>query len=485
MKFSIKEKFNDFFNNAEDYPMLVGFFSGFYPLVFFYSNNYESINSFQHLLFFSFLFLVVPTFGTYFIYKLFCYFPKLNPYKRHLLFIVIIEITAIFLSQVYFLTLRKKLLLLLLLIAIFSSLKLFNSYKKIVLFVVLLSVIPFVKCLQILAYKLFVDTLSWTKQADTISKVKFGKSPNIYFLEPDGYAGKEAMQDTPYNYKDTIYDWLESNSFTLYKNTRSNYPASLASNASMFAMKHHYLKSIPSSPFEMEDSRSIILGNNPVVSIFKSNNYKTFFIVEDGYFQQSFQKGNYDYYNINNSEIPFFSNDNNAKKDVYEDLKKCVENDKNKNIPKFYFIEKLLPHHIHFDGTGKENERKVYLKRIEIANVWLRKTIDLIVKNDPSGIIIIAADHGGWVGIEDVNQMFATKDNKLIKSIFSNLIAIKWNDDNHIDYDKRLKSNVNIFRILFSYLSEDKTLLKHLEEDSSYTIRQEGMFTKKGVKVDF
>lgn len=485
MKFNIKERFNDFLTNSKDYPLLVGFISGFYPMVFFYSNNYESINSFQHLLFFSFLFLVVPAIGTYGFYKIFSYFPKLNPYKRHLLFVVIIEVTAIFLSQVYFLTIKKKLLLLLLLVVVFSSLRLYNSYKKIVFFVVLLSLIPFVKCINIIAYKQFVDTLSWTKQADAIEKTKFVKSPNIYFLEPDGYAGKEAMLKAPYSYKDTIYDWLESKSFTLYKDTKSNYPASLASNASMFAMKHHYLSKILSSPFEMQDARRIILGNSSVVKIFKNNDYKTFFIVEDGYFQQSFQKINYDFYNIQNSEIPFFSNDNNAKKDVYKDLKKYIESDSEKGKPKFYFVEKLFPHHIDCDGSGVENERRIYLKRVEIANVWLKKTIDLIEKNDPSGIIIIAADHGGWVGIENIDEMFLTKDKKLIRSIFSNLVAIKWNDNKHLEYDKELKSNVNIFRVMFSYLSEDKILLKHLEEDSSYTIRQDGIFSRKGIKVDY
>lgn len=483
MKINIKENFNDFLNNSKDYPLLVGFISGFYPMIFLYSNNFESINSWTHFGFFSFLFLVIPTFGTYFLFKIFDYFPKLNPYKKHLLFIIIIEVTAIFLSQVYYLTIKKKLLLLLLIIVIFLSLKLYNLYKKIVIFVLLLSVIPFVKCINSIGYKLVVDTLSWTKLNDDIINTKFVKTPNIYLLEPDGYAGKEAMQEDPYNYKDTVYDWLESNSFTLYEKTRSNYPASLASNASMFAMRHHYLERIPSSPFEMQDSRSIIVGNNSVIDIFKNNNYKTFFIVEDGYFQQSFQKENYDYYNIKNSEIPFFSNNNNAKKDVFEDLKKCIENEKDNRQSKFYFVEKLFPHHVHFDGTGKENERKVYLEKIEIANIWLKKTIDLIVKNDPSGIIIIAADHGGWVGVENVRQMFSTNDNKLIQSIFSNLVAIKWNGNSHLEYDKNLKSNINIFRILFSYLSENKTLLQHLEEDSSYNIHQENFFSRKGVKV--
>ena len=485
MKFNIKERFNEFLNNSKDYPLLVGFVSGFYPLVFLYSNNYESFNSYQHFLYFIFLFLIVPTIGTYILYKIFNYFPKLNPYKKHLLFVVIIEVSAIFLSQVYYMTIKKKLLLSLLLIAIFLSFKAYDSYKKIIYFVLFLSVIPLLKCINIVGYKQLVDTLSWTNQYDSIDKTKFVKSPNIYFLEPDGYAGKEAMQEAPYKYDDTIYDWLESNSFMVYKNTRSNYPASLASNASMFAMKHHYLRKIPSSPFEMQDARKIIVGNNIVVDILKNNNYKTFFIVEDGYFQQNFQKGKYDYYNINNSEIFFFNYGNITIKDVFVDLKRCVENNSEKDVPKFYFVEKILPHHVGWDGSGVKNERSDYFKRVELANGWLKKTINLIVENDPSGIIIIAADHGGWVGIENMEQMFSTKDKKLIRSIFNNLVAIKWNDKKHLEYDKNLKSNVNIFRILFSYLSEDKTLLKHLEEDSSYAIRQESTFSRKGVKVDY
>lgn len=485
MKFNIKEKFNDFLNNSKDYPLLVGFMAGFYPLVFFYSNNYESINSFKHLLFFILVFLIMPAIGTYVFYKIFNFSPKLNHYKKQFLFIVIIEVTAIFLSQVYYLTIKKKLLLALLIVLCVLSFKAYKHYKKVLLFVVILSVIPFFKCIYIFVYKNSTDTIAWMKQPDTIESVKFKKKTNIYFIEPDGYVGKEAMQDDPYNYNSIVYDWLESSSFTLYKNTRSNYPASLASNASMFAMKHHYLENIPSSPFEMQDSRSIIVGNNPVISIFKNNDYETFFIVEDGYFQQSFQKGNYDYYNINNSEIPFFSNDNNAKKDVYEDLKRYLETDRQKDIPRFYFVEKLSPHHIHFDGSGKENERKVYLEKAETTTNWLKKTVGLIEEKDPSGIIIIGADHGGWVGIQNRKEMFSTNDKKTLRSIFSNLIAIKWNDNKHLEYDEKLKSNVNIFRILFSYLSEDKTLLQHLEVDDSYAIRQDGVFTKKGVKVDF
>lgn len=468
MKINIKEKFNDFLNNSKDYPLLVGFIAGFYPIVFYCSNNYESVNSYQHLLFFSFLFLLVPAISTYVLYKILNYFPKLRPYKRHLLFVLVIEIMAIFLSQVYFFTIKKKLLLGLLIILCFLSLKAYKYYKKALLFVVLLSVIPFSKCIYIIIYKNCTDTTVWMKQPDAIESVKFVKKPNIYFIEPDGYAGKNVMEQSPYSYKNTMYKYLEANDFTLYKNTVSNYPATLPSNASMFCMKHHFMKKIVSNNFEMEDAREIIVGNNPVISILKNNGYKTLFIVNDEYFQQSLKKMNYDYFNIKNSEIPYFVNGIEVSKDVSADFKHALQLKEFNNQPKFYFIERMLPHHVEFKNAGKDIEKKRYLNKIEKANLFLKETINLINKKDPSAIIIIASDHGGWVGIESLKEMLQMKDKKMLNSIFGNLIAIKWNDNKHFQYDAKLKSNVNLFRILFSYLSEDKKLLLNVEKDMSY-----------------
>ncbi|MES2574144.1 MAG: hypothetical protein V4572_04335 [Bacteroidota bacterium] len=365
-------------------------------------------------------------------------------------------------------TIKKKLLFLLLLIAVLLSIKFYSSYKKIIVFVMLLALIPFMKCVNIIVHKQVSDTLSWTKQNDGIENIKFIKTPNIYFIEPDGYAGKEVMEQSPYNYNNTMYKYLELNDFTLYKNTVSNYPATLPSNASMFCMKHHFMEKIVSNNFEMEDAREIIVGNNPVISIFKKNGYKTLFIVNDEYFQQSFKKGNYDYFNIKNSEIPYFVSGIEVSKNVSKDFEHAMQMKEFNNHPKFYFIERMLPHHVEFQNKGKDVEKKLYLNKIEKANLFLKKTIDLINKKDPSAIIIIASDHGGWVGIESLQEMLQMKDKKMLNSIFGNLIAIKWNDKRHLEYDGKLKSNVNLFRILFSYLSENKQLLLNIEKDVSY-----------------
>ncbi|OOV13052.1 hypothetical protein [Flavobacterium sp. LM4] len=483
MNSGIKTQFDNFIKGEKDYPLLAGFVSGFYPMFFYYSNNYESINSYQHFLFFSFLFLLVPTVTTYVFYKVFNSFEKWKPYKKHVLFILMIEIMCVFLSQVYYLTIKKKVLFALLIILCLLSLKGYKHYKKVLLFIVFLSVIPFFKCGYIIIYKNLTNTTSWMNQADAIESIKFKKKPNIYFIEPDGYSGEEVMSLPPYNYKNVLYDWLKEKSFVVYTNTRSNYPITLVSNASMFSMKHHYFGNNLFGEYEVENSRNIIVGNNPVISILKNNNYKTFFITEVSYFQQNWTKQNYDFYNISNSEIPFFDNGFIIHKDVSSDFKKCLRINENNKQPKFYFIQKLTPGHIHFDGTGKKAERNLYLKHIEQANIWIKEMVDLINKKDPHAIILIASDHGGFVGLVSDPQMFVEKDKSLIKSIYSNLIAIKWNDEMHNQYDEKLKTNVNIFRILFSYLSEDKSLLDNLENDGSYNINHDNYFRKPVVKV--
>jgi hypothetical protein len=480
---NFRKKLQRIFENETDYPITLGIVSGLYPVAFHYSNNFESVNSWQHLILFLALFVIVPAVLSYILYKIISA-TGFSKYRRHLLFVLSLVLPTMMLGKVYYLNVPLKITVVVFIIAVASSFKLHSHYKKVVFFIMLLAVIPTMNVIGILISRSLPNSREWQKLPDKIESARFLHHPNIYLIEPDGYAGAEAMIDAPYQYNTDMYSWLRSKNFKVYKQSRSNYPASLASNASMFAMKHHKLTQIPSSPFEMPDARRIIVGNNPVLKILNANGYTSYFVVEDEYFQKNFQTGLYDYYNISNSEIPFFSDDNSVKKDVYQDVRQLILNDSATTQPKFFFIEKLLPHHIHFDGTGVENERMSYLKKVEEANVWLKNTIQMIESYDPSAIIMVVADHGGWVGLENTHQMFTTTDPKLIRSIYSNLMAIRWPDGQALDYDKNLRSNVNLFRVLFARLSESPELLRHLEDDSSYLIRNNGMLGRKSEAVD-
>ena len=65
-------------------------------------------------------------------------------------------------------------------------------------------------------------------------------------------------------------------------------------------------------------------------------------------------------------------------------------------------------------------------------------------------------------------------DSDLVRSIFSSNLSIKWPNAPDDHFKESLNSNVNLFRVLFSYLSENNTYLNQLEEDKSYMQIYEG-----------
>ncbi len=463
-------------------PLIIGLITGLYPFLFYTSNNYFAVNSTGHFLFFFGFFIGIPIL----VFVLFYLFTKkinfLKKHKTQILFVLILFTTAFFASYASTLLIKKKFLFSILLVSVALSFKFLHTYKKVLLLILIMSVLPIFK----LGIKI-VDTF----RADTIiatynqvKQITFKTTPNIYMIQPDGYVSKQVMEDSLYNFKNSFYDWLESKEYKLYPSFRSNYPASLPSNASLFLMKQHLFFNMTSPDLEMPRAREIISGNNPVIKTFKNNGYKTYLIVQDDYFQQNHCKQLYDYTNIDIKDLPYFSSGGENRADVYNDFKKAFA-DKT-DSPRFFFIEKLLPHHVHFSGEAKnrkEREREEYLAKIKEVNSWLKEMLNFISKNDPNALVIVLADHGGWVGIESYNEMFQTKNKAKINSIFGNLAAIKWNGYLNDNQDAQLISNVNVFKIVFSVLSKDKSLLQTTEDNSSYNLLIDGYFSKKVNRV--
>ena len=472
----IKQKLSAFTEAETDTPLLVGFISGFYPFLFYYSNNYPSINSWLHAVTFFAIYVGIPIAVTLLSYFIFSKVERLKPYKKHLLFVLVIFLTSLFMSQAVYMTLKKKVLLGILILVCAASVKMRTHYKKIIVLIGIMAVIPLFKCLVNVYEGTGTD---WTTLNDGILNAEFKHKPNIYMIQPDGYVSREVLENPPYNYKTTFYDWLNNNGFTVYKNFRSNYPASLTSNASMFSMKHHYFNDVIFPAIEMPNAREAIMNNN-AVAVLNNNGYETFYLGQDEYFQQNLAKGNYDHYNINTEDIPLFTKGDKIVRDVYADLNSSINYKTEK--PKFIFLEKLLPHHVHFAAETNriQEERKEYLAKIEESGLWLKKAIALIKQKDKNALVIILADHGGWVGIENMPEFLSTNDKSLVYSTFGNLAAIDWNGLQHEAYDEHLKTNVNVFRILFSCLSENRSYLDALQEDASYNIRP-GNFISQAV----
>jgi hypothetical protein len=475
MKFNIKEKFNFFLSNSKDYPILAGFSIGFYAFVFYFSNNFDLVNSWQQTLVFLLNFIVFPTVIVFGIFKI-IQKSRFSSFSTQSIFIMMLVLLPIYLFGISNLLVSYKkmgLLVILLLGLIIFKIK---NYKYFIVLVFLMAVLPIVKLGKII-YLNYTNSTEWQLQPDAILKTEFKKKPNIYYIQPDGYTNETNLKSLLYRFDNSEFDnWLKDKQFTLYNDYRSNYPSTLYSNSSCFFMKHHFSNEF--SKFNY--ARDYIVGRNPVLEILKNNNYKTFFITEIPYLLMNRPRVYFDYCNYKLDELPFFKDGLSCYKGITNEIENQIVNNKKNN--NFFFIEKFNPGHINpskIKGSSIEKERLEYLKSLQIANAWLKKTITIIEKNDPNAIIIIGADHGGYVGFEYTSQaQNKITDRKLLNSIFGVKLAIKWNGSEYSDYDAQLKTSVNLFRIVFSYLSGDKLLLNNLQPNTSYNCYDASDFSK-------
>jgi hypothetical protein len=475
MKFNIKEKFNFFLNNSKNYPVLAGFSIGFYAFVFYFSNNFDLVNSWRQTLAFLLNFIVVPTAIVFGIFKI-IQKSKFSSFATQSIFIIMLVLLPIYLFGISnLLASYKKMGLLVILLFCLIIFKIKN-YKYFIVLVFLMTVLPIVKLGKII-YLNYTNSTEWKLQPDAILKTQFKIKPNIYYIQPDGYTNETNLKGSLYRFDNSEFDgWLNDQKFSLYDDYRSNYPSTLYSNSSCFFMKHHFSNEF--SKFNY--ARDYIVGRNPVLEIFKNNNYKTFFITEIPYLLMNRPSVYFDYCNYKLEELPYFKDGLSCFKEITNEIENQIV--LNKETSNFFFIEKFNPGHINpskIKGGSIEKERLEYLKSLQIANAWLKKTITIIEKNDPNAIIIIGADHGGYVGFEYTSQaQNKITDRKLLNSIFGAKLAIKWNGIHHSEYDAQLKSSVNLFRILFSFLSEDKLLLNNLQPDASYNSYDASDFSK-------
>jgi hypothetical protein len=481
MKFDIKEKFNVFLNISKDYPILAGFTVGFYAFVFYFSNNFDLVNSWQQTLVFLLNFIVLPTVIVFGIFKI-IQKSRFSSFATQSIFIMMLVLLPIYLFGISnLLASYKKIGLLVILILCLIIFKIKN-YKYFIVLVFLMAVLPIVKLGKII-YLNYTNSTEWQLQPDAILKTQFKNKPNIYYIQPDGYANEANLNGPLYRFDNSAFDgWLKSQNFSFYDDYRSNYSSTLYSNSSCFFMKHHFSNEF--SKFNY--ARDYIVGRNPVLEIFKNNNYKTFFITEIPYLLMNRPSVYFDYCNYKLGELPYFEDGLSCFKEITNEIENQMMMNKNSN--NFFFIEKFNPGHINpskIKGSTIEKERLEYLKSLQIANVWLKKTIAIIQKNDPDAIIIIGADHGGFVGFDYALQaQNKVTDKLLIQSIFGAKLAIKWNDSQHTAYDSELKTPVNLFRTVFSFLSEDKTLLNHFQSDASYNCYDSSDFTKVYKAID-
>lgn len=471
----MRQKIIQFVNNKKQYPIITGVASGLYPMLYYYNSNFTYINSLEQFLFCLLTFLVIPIVGFYIITKLVNQIKILNKLAKFSLPILnACWFSLLMLVSSYGIK-RRTLLLLVLMIATGVAIVVHKHYKKIVVLQFLMAVTVLVTLLP-QVFKYATVSNQWMEQTDDITSAVFKVKPNIYVIQVDGYANKEELRKAPYNFDNSTFEkTLENKGFKWYANYRSNYYSTLSSNTSFFAMRHHYHQK-PNKPYqELINSREIIVGENPVISILKKNNYKTHLLLEKPYFLVNRPKIAYDYCNISLDDVDYLGRGFEIKKDLETELNKLLET--NKTSENFYFIQKLLPSHITNatdSSKDKETERTLYLKRLKEANVWLTELITNIEAKDKNALIVVSADHGGFVGFDTTNESTVKQETEaLVKTIFTSTLAIKWSTKAP-EFDDAFKTPVNFFRILFAHLSENRSYIEHLQDDKSYIIISKG-----------
>jgi hypothetical protein len=468
-----------FLESKKAYAVLTAVAAGLYPLFFYYANNLILVNSKRHLAYFIGLFLILPIVTFFGIDRLFRKekFDGIRKYALPFLnafaFLFLIQLCLYAQLQLIFSIAAF-------VIALLFSWFLHRHLKKVVILQLILAVMGLISLVPVL-YKQFNYSSEWLNQPDDISEVIFKKRPNVYYIEPDGYLNFSEFGKGFYDRNSNGFkEYLESKNFTTYDGVRSNYNATMISNTATFGMKHHYLAN-RFNLSEVINGREIVISKNPVLDIFKSNNYKTHFLAEWPLFLWNLPKMGYDACNYNEDDIKFVGDGYYREKEINNSLQEFIKEDPDKS--KFFFIQVFSPGHVKYyehESKGKIAERDAWYERLDVANTKLKTLIDIITNNDPGALIVIMADHGGYVGFDFMEEIHTkTLDRNKLYSAFSVNFAIRWPDGIPYENDSKFKSSVNTFRILFSYLGENPRYLDHLEEDASFLVIEKG--APKGV----
>jgi len=449
------------------YPLVLAIATGLYPIFFYYTNNYSLINTSRHLSFFVGLFLGVPLLvflaaRLFFKSKFVILQYRIPSFFNVLFFLIFIELCLYAKIQWVF--------TLVILIVAFVVARFFSRYLgRIALFQLLLAVVALCFAVPVVYGQLNYSE-SWMEQPDDIEEVIFKKRPNIYFIQPDGYVNFSEINKGYYQFDNSEFaTFLEDQNYSIYPEARSNYCTTLTSNSSIFTMKHHYYNNGFNFKERM-NAREVIISDNAVLRVLKNNDYKTHYLAEWAYLLINRPEMGYDACNFSYDEIPLLSKGFDEIREVAPSLSQFMDLDE--EASKFFFIELFLPGHIAtnaIESTGKEKEKEWWISNLNAANEKLKTLLSLIEAKDPEALVVIMSDHGGYVGLDYMQELrIKTQDRDKLYSGFSSILAVKWPNNEAPNFENKLKTGVNLFRILFAYLGEKKPYLEHLQDDGSY-----------------
>lgn len=286
--------------------------------------------------------------------------------------------------------------------------------------------------------------------------------PNIYLLIYDAYASMETINAYGID-NQPQYDFLEQNGFVFYQGVYSVGATSLDSMARVLNISMEFYG----------NNRRAVSGDGIVQKILKENGYETyglfaidyFFVSIDSSYDHSYPEQESSAYKkiipaILIGEFRFDFSFTEQKHIEFVKFKQGVF--ASEPVNRFIYMHTNLPSHSQNSGVCLVNEVDQYAQRIKRANLEMQQDIEIILKNDPSAILIIAGDHspyltknctgtGGKYPLSQINRLD-------IQDRYGTFLAIRWPDGSYQGYDK-ITVLQDIFPVVFAYMYKDEGFL--------------------------
>ena len=319
------------------------------------------------------------------------------------------------------------------------------------------------------------------------------KTSDIFLLVYESYTDYQTMKHYGYDNGDQ-QAFLEERGFHIYKNVYSLSMPTLPSMSNVFDIDSNIIY-----------NRQSVTGSGNVQKILKNKGYKLYGIFCNDYFfiKNDLGKIKFDYFFP--SLLPlkedrlliksiitgrFFGHAGSEPVDhnsYLGEVEKIIKYDFKE--PLFLYAHNLYPGHSPPEGiTPDKAEAYIdwYKQQVDLANLEMRKEIDLILKHNPDAIVIIAGDHGpsltksGYKLRKGMGE-FTTSDIDRydLGDRYGTFLAIRWPEK-----DYATKHNIGIFQdifpAVFSYLFEDDEIFNKIRMERKL-IKPEGIL---GVSVE-
>ena len=309
--------------------------------------------------------------------------------------------------------------------------------------------------------------------------MSFKHKPNIYFIMIDAYPRQDVLKENVGFDNEAFLQSLERFGFLVNRNAVSNYHFTIASLAATMNMQYH-AKEMNESHYSLKKMLQSLSGDNRVRKTLKKQDYKVIDI--PAYWVETKPKRKYQDAVLGDSpymeaSLSFFSGTPfryafaatkyNELEIIFRTFKMFP------NSPKFIFshfaqvhdtiysgnriLERLSPH------IQNPAQAKRLVSTLGVMNLKVLDAVKKIRSEDPTAIIILQSDHGP--NYYDDKKSVSVRDTNSFRCCYGVLNALFLpNEYNPALYEKIKKlyrgrvSLVNTFRIVFSYLSEDKNL---------------------------